>query len=306
MRRLLIYFLLDVSESMVGEPIIEIQKGIESIIENLRHDPYAFETVYVSSITFAGKAKKMVSLTELFKFKTPVIPIGGGTSLGNALNYLMDDLESSIQKTSLEFKGDWKPIVFLFTDGTPTDNPENAFNRWNKYYRSKAGIVAVSIGENVDTRMLGKVSDNVLRLRDTDSNSFKDFFKWITASIKTSSVSVTEFSKDELKLPRPDQVKLEKIDTNKACSVEEKYAVILGKCQSTRRLYLIKYVKEISKKQEILLTDKYYNYVGAYAVNEESYNSLSYGLANNINEQLLIGDPKCPCYDNRFALTTCP
>src|SRR5674476_339365 len=48
MRRLPVYFLIDVSESMVGEPIQMVQDGISSIIKDLRTDPYALETVWVS------------------------------------------------------------------------------------------------------------------------------------------------------------------------------------------------------------------------------------------------------------------
>ena len=68
MRRLPIYFLLDVSESMVGEPIEQMQNGIRTIIQELRTDPYALETVFVSVIVFAGKACTLIPLTELFKF----------------------------------------------------------------------------------------------------------------------------------------------------------------------------------------------------------------------------------------------
>lgn len=71
MRRLPIYFLIDVSESMVGEPIEEVQNGIRTIIQELRFDPYALETVYVSIIAFAGKARTLSELTELFKFYPP-------------------------------------------------------------------------------------------------------------------------------------------------------------------------------------------------------------------------------------------
>ena len=93
MRRLPIYFLIDVSESMVGEPIEEVQNGIRTIIQELRFDPYALETVYVSIIAFAGKAKTISELTELFKSYPPKFPIGGGTSLGVGLNHLMDSID---------------------------------------------------------------------------------------------------------------------------------------------------------------------------------------------------------------------
>ena len=47
MRRLPIFFLVDVSESMVGTPIEQVQDGMATIINELRMDPYALETAYV-------------------------------------------------------------------------------------------------------------------------------------------------------------------------------------------------------------------------------------------------------------------
>ena len=49
MRRLPIYFLVDVSESMVGEPIQQVEDGMRTIIQELRTDPYALETACVSN-----------------------------------------------------------------------------------------------------------------------------------------------------------------------------------------------------------------------------------------------------------------
>ena len=80
MRRLPVYFVVDVSESMVGEPIEQVQNGMRNIIQDLRNDPYALETVYVSVIAFAGKAKSLSPLTELYKFYPPIFPIGGGAA----------------------------------------------------------------------------------------------------------------------------------------------------------------------------------------------------------------------------------
>ena len=75
MRRLPIYFLIDVSESMVGQPIEQVQDGMRTIIQDLRVNPYALETVFVSIIGFAGKAHRITELTELYKFYPPKFPI---------------------------------------------------------------------------------------------------------------------------------------------------------------------------------------------------------------------------------------
>ena len=65
MKHCYIYFLVDVSESMVGEPIEQVQNGMRTIIQELRVDPYALETAFVSVIAFAGKATSLSPLTEL-------------------------------------------------------------------------------------------------------------------------------------------------------------------------------------------------------------------------------------------------
>lgn len=308
MRRLPIFFLVDVSESMIGTPIEQVQDGMATIINELRTDPYALETAWVSVIAFAGKAKVLTPLTELYKFYPPKFPIGGGTSLGYAMNYLMDDMDGCIQKTTMEEKGDWKPIIFLFTDGNPTDSVDKAFERWNSKYRSHCNLIIVSIGDNVNTNMLGRISDNVLRLNETNASSFKAFFKWVTASIKTSSVSVTDYADDDVHLAPVDGINLEKVDTDKPCIVDENFVVIMGKCQTTRKPYLIKYAKRL--EESIMVPEQFvsfYKLVGAFPIDEESYNELSEtgGRQQKINTSEMIGQPTCPCCGNQFGLVIC-
>ena len=315
MRRLPIYFLVDVSESMVGEPIEQVQEGMKNIIQELRVDPYSLETVFVSVIAFAGKAKSLSPLTELYKFYPPTFPIGGGTSLGAALNFLMDDIDRSVVKTTMEEKGDWKPIVFLFTDGTPTDNPSAAFQRWNSKYRGHCNLVAISIGQNVDTGLLSQISDNVLRLNETDKSTFNQFFKWVTASIKTSSMAVSDSGKDDLQLAQVDGINLEKIADGGHIKIDENFAVIMGKCQETKKPYLVKYAKRVKGMTmningfEVAYENipvHYFKLVGAYPINEAEYNSLSDGGAlPKLNTSEMIGQPTCPCCGNQFGLVVC-
>ncbi len=309
MRRLPIYFLVDVSESMVGDPIQQVQDGMRMIIQELRTDPYALETAFVSVIAFAGKAKTISPLTELYKFYPPTFPIGSGTSLGSALNFLMDSMDKELVKTTLEQKGDWKPIIFLFTDGTPTDNTLAAFARWNQKYRRSANIVAISIGDNADTQLLGKISDNVLRLNKTDDLSFKSFFKWVTASIKATSVSVTDMGDDNVQLAPTTGINLEKVDTSRPCVVDENFAVLLGKCSNTLKNYLVKYAKRIVdieglESLDLKATD--FKLVGAYPIDGETYDSLCEGKSNrNINTMSLRGVPTCPCCGNQLGVVVC-
>ena len=295
MRRLPIYFVVDISDSMVGEPIAQVEKGLRSIINELRGDPYALETVFVSVIAFAGKAEALCPLTELYKFQTPNLPIGEGTALGGALEYLMRDLDRSVQKTTAEVKGDWKPIVFLFTDGVPTDNPDKAVEQWNRKYRRACNLVAVSLGDGANTKVLSSLTENVLRLGETTPKSFSTFFKWVTASIKTSSVSVSDYGDDGLRLASHDGIDLEKVDPRELSEgMDETMAVIPAKCSSTRRMFLMKFLTQ---------EDGAYVFEGAYAIDGDAYERFSSSGSKPlmVNSQNLIGGPEsCPCCGNRY------
>lgn len=312
MRRLPIYFLIDVSESMVGKPIEKVEMGIASIIKELRNDPYALETAFISILVFAGKAKQLIPLTEIYNFYPPKFSIGGGTSLGNALEFLMSDLDSFIQKGSYEQKGDWKPIIFLLTDGTPTDSVGKAFDKWNKEYRDKSNLIAISMGDNIDTSVLGKITENVYKLKDCSNETFKGFFKWISASIKSSSLSINELNDDTFKLPSSNNSNIEKINLlkDKADIIDENFAVFLGKCQNTQQKYLIKYAKRDTdcgiSIEGLNWVYSEFKLVGAYEV-DENYDLLSDTNPNNqkINTDELIGFPTCPCCGNQFGLVSC-
>lgn len=305
MRRLPIYFLVDVSESMIGTPIEEVQNGMRTIIQNLRVDPYALETVFVSILAFAGKALVLSPLTELYKFYPPTFPIGGGTSLGAGLDLLMSCIDKDIQPTTMETKGDWKPIVFLFTDGVPTDSYSSAIKKWNASYRNRCNLVAVSLGNDADTLTLAQLTDNVLILKKTDAESFNQFFKWVTASIKTTSMAVTEQSTDEIKLSPTNGINLEKADLNNDQRVDENFAVLHGRCQTTKQDYLIKYAKRIDGIETESYYDNRFKLVGAYPINKESYQALSLNSENRINSLALLGVPTCPCCGNQLGAVVC-
>ena len=70
-RRLPVYLLLDVSGSMAGDPIEAVKHGVRALISELRGDPQALETAYLSVITFNSSARQVTPLTELMLFKEP-------------------------------------------------------------------------------------------------------------------------------------------------------------------------------------------------------------------------------------------
>ena len=83
-RRLPVYLLLDCSGSMSGEPIEAVRQGLRMLVSDLRGDPQALETAYLSVITFASSAQQVCPLTELMMFQEPNLDASGSTSLTSA------------------------------------------------------------------------------------------------------------------------------------------------------------------------------------------------------------------------------
>lgn len=312
-RRLPIYFLIDVSESMVGEQIQLVEEGLATIIKDLKTDPYALETVHISIIAFAGQAMTLVPLTDIINFYPPKFPVGGGTSLGSGLGQLMFEIKRNIVKTTIDQKGDWKPIIFLFTDGVPTDNPTAAFSEWNQNWKSKTNLVAVSFGESTDLHRLKELTDNVLLFKNTTPQSYKEFFRWVTASIKTSSVSV-DSNGSGFELAKMNENVIAKIDLTKTLHkhnyIDTNFAVFIAKCQNTKKTYLIKYKQSKSPadfNEDLNLETLYYKLVGAYQA-DNSYFELSNEISLNqkISTEELEGFPTCPCCGNQYGFSVCP
>lgn len=204
MRRLPVYLLLDTSGSMTGEPIEAVKNGVQMMVHSLRQNPQAIETAFVSIITFDSEAKQLIPLTDLASFQTVDLKAAGTTALGAALSLLADKLENEVTKTTLEQKGDWKPIVFIMTDGVPTDDWQAGFQKLKAV--KKGLIVGCAAGNNADDKVLKEIADQVVRLSNTDADSIGKFFQWVSASIATTSTKVEEIGIDLTKkdqLPPP-------------------------------------------------------------------------------------------------------
>jgi uncharacterized protein YegL len=207
MRRLPVYLVLDISGSMSGEPIEAVKNGVQVLVSTLRQDPYALETAFLSVITFDSSARQLVPLTELSMFQMPDIHATGTTALGDALSLLANKVNTEVTKSTPEVKGDWKPLVFLMTDGEPTDNWQKGLNEFKK---QKFGIVvACAAGAGANVSVLKQITEIVVQLDTADSATIKAFFKWVSASVSTGSQKIEASGKDvsglsELPPPPPE------------------------------------------------------------------------------------------------------
>ncbi|MEI7688020.1 MAG: tellurium resistance protein TerY, partial [Planctomycetota bacterium] len=78
MRRLPVYLMLDCSESMAGPAIEAVGRGVSLLHQELKSNPDALETAYLSVITFSRYAKQVTPLTEVMQFSPPPLSVRTG------------------------------------------------------------------------------------------------------------------------------------------------------------------------------------------------------------------------------------
>jgi len=192
---------LDCSGSMSGEPIEAVRMGLRALVSDLQGDPQALETAWLSVITYDSSAKQAVPLTEIGSFQEPNISAGGTTAMGDALKTLLKSVDAEVRKTTADQKGDYKPLVFIMTDGMPTDSWESAADEVKR--RRLGNIIGCAAGPDADDAVLKRITETVVRLQDCSPGTLGAFMKWVSASISTTSASVSAQGDAAVNLPPP-------------------------------------------------------------------------------------------------------
>lgn len=188
MRRLPVYILIDTSTSMRGEPIAAVEFGLKALMQSLNQDPYALETVCLSVITYNTQAEQILPLTEVYKIRIPELTAKGRSALGEALQLLCDKVDNEVHKNTPEAKGDWKPLLFILSDGGYSGPIARPIAELKK--KTFGLVVACAAGLNSKVEILQKITPNVVQISSTDAVNIKAYFKWVSSSISTTSTRI--------------------------------------------------------------------------------------------------------------------
>lgn len=166
---------------MEGELIEAIRQGIKALLADLRSDPQAIETVWLSLITFDKDARQLVPLTELMSFVEPSLQVSKefGVKLGKAIYILDSCLDREINLPKSGRKGDWKALVLVMISENPTDN----INESILLIKQKSNLIKIQIiacGPGINYSIFSCLDSPILRADTLQSDSFKEFFKWET------------------------------------------------------------------------------------------------------------------------------
>jgi uncharacterized protein YegL len=177
---------LDVSGSMMGQPIAQLNDGIQFFQQDLLGDVQAARRVEVATVTF-GPVNVLHDFVGAESFQAPMLTTQGDTPMGAAIGEairLVEDRKRVYQQNGIMY---FRPWIVLVTDGSPTDQWKAAAMAVREgESRGKFAFFAVGVqGADMDT--LAQISTRQPLL--LKGLRFRDMFKWLSASMKSVSAS---------------------------------------------------------------------------------------------------------------------
>lgn len=178
--------LLDVSGSMNGHPLDELNAGLVTFRDELATDSLAMKRVEVGIVTF-GPVKVETPFTGASTFYPPTLQSQGDTPMGaailQALN-MVDDRKRDYKTNGISY---YRPWVFLITDGGPTDAWKAAADAVREGEAGKKfAFFAIGVkGANME--ILRQIS--VREPLSLDGLKFREMFSWLSSSLRSVSKS---------------------------------------------------------------------------------------------------------------------
>src|SRR5574344_2106575 len=159
-KSLVIFFLIDTSGSMKGTKMGELNTAMEELMPEIRSIGEADTDIKVAVLTFStGCAWMYPEPVSIEEFEWARLEAKGITDLGMTFEELNRKLSRNefLNSPSLSFA----PVIFLMTDGYPTDDYKSGLRKLqvNSWYRY--GLkVALGIGKEANDDMLAEFTTN--------------------------------------------------------------------------------------------------------------------------------------------------
>ena len=179
---------LDVSGSMDGKKIDELNRGVNIFLKTIFEDEITRYSADIAILTFGGTVEKVLDFGDVEDIKLPKFFAGGGTPMGEAtleaLN-MLEDRKKQYKKNAVTY---WQPWLVIMTDGAATD-PDKvevaAEKTCELITNKKLTLFSIAI-EPATSEDLKKFCGRIAPL---DGVKFKEFFVWLSQSVAVVSES---------------------------------------------------------------------------------------------------------------------
>ena len=189
---------VDVSSSMYGNKMNQLNSGIATFEQELKADQLASLRTEVAIVTFGSGAEMRQDFVTADQFSPPTLRANGATEMSAGINLALDKIEERKKMYRDNGIDYYRPWLFLITDGAPTETPKevNAMSERLKSADGDKRVAAFSVGvQGADMDLLTEISPRrPLMLKGLE---FTSMFVWLSQSMSRVSASRTD---DEIEL----------------------------------------------------------------------------------------------------------
>ena len=209
---------LDISGSMWGSPIKELNAGVQQYFNEIRSDDLTCYSAETAVVTFSDTAERVADFDTADHQQVSDFRAHGCTCMGEGLKMtldLLDNRKKQYKATGVDY---YQPILVVMSDGSPNGDPavlsEAAARIRELVKQRRLTVIAVGIGSDADMDMLTRLSPKHRPFR-LHGLQFREFFAWLSQSVASVSASMpgdeTELDMEALKAleaePWPDELK---------------------------------------------------------------------------------------------------
>lgn len=179
--------LLDVSSSMQGNPIDNLNNGYKLFLNTLRRDALAVLRVELSVVSFGGSVQVTQEFATVDQVNFKSFVSDGGTPMGEAIKLGVAKLTERQKLYRTTGLRRYRPWMFMVTDGEPTDDWQSAAALVHEREKGKhLSFFAVGV-EGANMGILKQISiRSPLHLKGLD---FAEMFTWLSASLASVAES---------------------------------------------------------------------------------------------------------------------
>jgi uncharacterized protein YegL len=191
-----VVLLLDASGSMQGQPMRELNAGLQAFSEAVKADRLASLRVEVAIITFGGRVQALDvrsgdveaipldaqrAFVTVDSFQPPTLEASGSTPLGEAVRQglkLLRERKEIYKQNGMDY---FRPWMFVITDSQPTDEWQSAAQQAQEE-QARKGVLFFGVGvEGANMQTLAQFSERQpLKLQGL---AFGELFQWLSKSL---------------------------------------------------------------------------------------------------------------------------